>query len=274
VVEIEPLTPVVGGVVHGVDLGRALDDVTVKELRGALLDHGVLFFLQQDMTDDDQLRLAEAFGPVMTPLLDSSGNRTPGVTVADQAKGGGVGTDRWHCDTTFVAEPPLGAILRAVQLPAVGGDTLFASMYAAYDALSPAMREMLDGLTARHSPAFVNELLQGMPNIVHREGQDDSAIHPVIRVHPETGRKLLFVNSNWTVRIVELALAESRALLDFLYEHVKSPEFQCRFRWEPGSVAFWDNRAVQHFAVPDYIERRVMHRVLIAGDAPRGPARS
>jgi len=270
-VDIEPTTAVIGAEVRGVDLGRPLDEVTVKELRSALLDHAVLFFRDQEMTDADQVRMAEAFGPVMTPLIDAATAGPLGVTVLDQVAPKGFGTDRWHCDSTFAAEPPLGAILRAVELPPVGGDTLFAGMVAAYETLSPAVRDMLDGLTAVHSTAIVNELTRDLPNVVHREGADVSTTHPVVRVHPETGRKVLFVNGNFTTRIVELSSTESRVVLDMLFEHVRSPELQCRFHWEPGSVVFWDNRAVQHFAVPDYTERRVMHRVLIAGDAPVGP---
>ena len=265
------MTTVIGAEVLGVDLRDDLDDDLIAELRAALLVHLVLFFRDQDLTPADQLRFAERFGPVMTPLIDTASTEVPGVTVLDQVAPRGYGTDRWHCDSTFAECPPLGAVLRAVELPPVGGDTLWASMYAAYDTLSVPLRTMLDGLTAVHSTAIVNQLMRGLPNVVHREGDDDEFVHPVVRVHPETGRKLLFVNGNFTTRIVELTDAESRALLDLLFAHITSPEFHCRFRWTAGAVAFWDNRAVQHFAVPDYGERRVMHRTLIAGDRPVGP---
>jgi taurine dioxygenase len=247
---------------------------TVAWIRDALLEHLVLFFRDQDITPADQLAFAERFGPVMLPLIDTASTEAPGVTVLDQVAPKGHGTDRWHSDSTFAAEPPLGAILRAVELPGLGGDTCFASMYAAYEALSPALRDLLDGLTAVHSTAIVNELIKGLPGVVHREAPNERTVHPVVRVHPETGRRLLFVNGNFTTRIVELNDAESRALLELLFAHVTSPDFQCRFRWTPHAMAFWDNRAVQHFAVPDYSERRLMHRVMIAGDRPIGTTAS
>lgn len=263
--EVVPLTSAIGAEVRGVDL-RTVEDVS--DLRRALLDHLVLFFRDQELDDDDHVRFAERFGTVMPPIIDPA-TTGRGVMVLDQVAPVGRGTDRWHCDSTFAETPPLGAILRAVQVPPLGGDTLFASMYAAYETLSPPLQTLLDGLTAVHSTAIVNELMRGL-DVVHHGGADQSTVHPVVRVHPETGRKLLFVNGNFTTRIVELTLDESNALLGLLFEHVKSPTIQCRFTWTPGAVAFWDNRAVQHFAAPDYDERRVMHRVLLAGDRPRG----
>jgi taurine dioxygenase len=158
-------------------------------------------------------------------------------------------------------------------LPDVGGDTCFASMYAAFESLSPALQAFLRPLTCVHSMARDLARLKDMPNLNVRTADHGSieAVHPVVRVHPETGRALLNVNSSKTIRVVELEPAESDALLAFLFEHVKTPELQCRFHWEPHSVAFWDNRAVQHYAVADYTQRRAMSRVLIAGDAPKGP---
>jgi len=264
--EVVPLTSAIGAEVRGIDL-REVEDVT--ELRQALLDHLVLFFRDQHLDDESHLRLAERFGTVMAPIIDTAANGRPGVTVLDQVAPVGRGTDRWHCDSTFAESPPLGAILRAESLPPLGGDTLFASMYAAYESLSEPLRTMLDGLTAVHSTAIVNELMRGL-DVVHHGGTEQSTVHPVVRVHPETGRKLLFVNGNFTTRLVELSLDESNALLGLLFEHVKSPTIQCRFTWTPGAVAFWDNRAAQHFAAPDYDERRIMRRVLLAGDRPRG----
>lgn len=266
--EVVPLTSAIGAEVRGIDLREVAD---VAELRDALLEHLVLFFRDQQLDDEAHLHLAERFGTVMAPIIDPGSGGSPEVMVLDQVAPVGRGTDRWHCDSTFLEIPPLGAILRAVHLPSVGGDTLFASMYAAYETLSEPLRTMLDGLTAVHSTVIVNELMRGL-DVVHRGGAEQSAVHPVVRVHPETGRKLLFVNGNFTTRIVELTLDESDALLGLLFQHVKSPTIQCRFTWTPGAVAFWDNRAVQHFAAPDYAERRVMHRVLLAGDRPRGPS--
>jgi taurine dioxygenase len=265
--EVVPLTGPIGAELRDVDL-RKVDDDDIAAIRAALLRHLVVFFRDQELDDGSHLALAQRFGEVMVPLIDSASSGVEGVTVLDQVAPVGFGTDRWHADTTFSETPPMGAILRAVSLPPVGGDTLFASMYAAYETLSPPIRTMLDGLTAVHSTAIVNELMRGLA-VVHREGELHSTVHPVVRTHPETGRKALFVNGNFTTRIVELSLDESNAVLGMLFAHVKSPTIQCRFHWTEGAVAFWDNRSVQHFASPDYDERRVMHRVLLRG----GPVR-
>jgi taurine dioxygenase len=166
-------------------------------------------------------------------------------------------------------------MLHAIQLPSNGGDTCFASMYAAYDALSPDMQRFLEPLEAVHSTEIVTRGMRHLTNIVRRDAPgttESEAVHPVIRVHPETGRKLLFVCGNFTTRILGLTEAESDAVLAFLFAHIKLPQFQCRFRWQPNAVAFWDNRSTQHCAIPDYTERRLMHRTMIAGDAPFGPA--
>ena len=256
--DVRPLTSAVGAEIAGVDL-RDLDDATVAAIRAVWLDRGVVFFRDQSLTPKEQLALAERFGEVVPPPVDSGVEQPePGVLVLDQIAPVGGGTDRWHADSTFLPNPPMGAILHAVELPSVGGDTLFAGMAAAYESLSEPLRGMLEKLTAVHSSRTVDEIMG-----VERVPQ--WTVHPVVRMHPETGRKTLFVNGNWTTRIRELSLDESDHVLALLFEHVKSPIHQCRFSWTPGAVAFWDNRAVQHFASPDYDERRLMHRVLLAG---------
>jgi taurine dioxygenase len=261
-VEVTPLSQHCGAEVVGVDL-TDVDDATVAAIREVWLDRGVVFFRDQHLTDEAQVALAKRFGEVVVPIIDSGiVPEVPGVLVLDQVAPVGQGTDRWHSDSTFMERPPMGAILRAEQLPAVGGDTLFAHMGAALDFLSEPIRTMLDGLTAVHSTRIVYEIMRS-------DEPNQSFVHPVIRTHPETGRRTLFVNGNFTTRLVELGLDESDAVLAMLCEHVKSPMFQCRFHWTEGAVAFWDNRAVQHFASPDYTERRRMHRVLLAGDRPR-----
>lgn len=267
--EVVPLTAAVGAEILGVDLNH-LADADVAAIRDAWLEHGVVFLRDQRLEPAAQVALAERFGEVVVPVIDSGvAAPVPGLLVLDQVAPVGGGTDRWHSDSTFLERPPLGAILHAVELPAIGGDTLFAGMAAAYDALSEPVRTMLDGLTAVHSTRIVNEIMRSRGlDVGHRGGTDQSCAHPVVRTHPETRRKTLFVNGNFTTRIVELSLEESDAILGMLREHVKSPTFQCRFRWSEGAVAFWDNRAVQHFASPDYQERRRMHRVLLAGDRP------
>jgi taurine dioxygenase len=203
-------------------------------------------------------------------VIDTQSTEVPGVTVLDQTDPRGQYTERWHTDSTFLEEPPWGAVLRAVQLPPVGGDTCWASMYAAYEQLSPPMRRFLDGLTAEHSTSILDAVLDKLPNVVRRERMPPVR-HPVVRVHPETGRKLLFVNANFTDRIVDLDEAESRTLLDFLFHHLGKPHFQVRYHWTPNAVALWDNRSTQHCAMPDYCERRLMYRCMMRGDRPVGP---
>jgi len=265
---IRPLTSCIGAEVSGVDLGADLDDGTVASLRQGLLDHLVLFFRDQDISPVEQLRFAERFAPVMLPLIDTAATDQPGVTVLDTASPKGQYTEYWHTDSTFLPAPPLGAVLRAVKLPSHGGDTCWASMYAAFDALSPAMQRFLEGLTAVHSMEILDAAMNALGGVVRRDGNIEPSTHPVVRVHPETGRKLLFVNRNFTTRIVELSPAESRTLLDALFAHINTPGFHVRFRWETNSVAFWDNRSTQHCAIPDYNERRVMNRCMMQGDRP------
>jgi len=193
--------------------------------------------------------------------------------VLDQVHPQGEGADEWHSDNTFLAEPPMGSILRAVQLPAVGGDTCFASMYAAYEGLSPAMRDFVDGLRAVHD--ITNPLKKAIRDghstldLAEMQHKCPPVEHNVVVTHPETGRRALFVNRNSTTHIVGLSDREQEVMLPFLFDHARSPEYQCRFHWEPGSIAFWDNRSVQHYAVADYHERRIMHRATIAGPVAR-----
>ena len=270
---VAPLTPVIGAEISGVDLREPLSDDDVAAIRQAWLDHLVLFFRDQHIDDDQQLAFALRFGPMHVSPLQTVHQDAPEIVVLDQIHPVGEGADEWHSDNTFLTDPPMGSILRAVQLPDLGGDTCFASMYAAYEALSPPMREMLDGLRAvhditrplqkairdGHSTLDLAETQQKCPPVEHR----------VAVTHPETGRKALFVNRNSTTHLVGVSERENDLLLPFLLDHVRSPEFQCRFHWEPGSIAMWDNRSVQHYAVADYTERRVMRRVTIAGPPAR-----
>jgi taurine dioxygenase len=268
---VSPLTPTIGAEVAGVDLEADLDGGTIAWLRQALLDHLVLFFRDQHLTPDGHLRLARAFGEIELPAFRTAEMERPEILVLDTDAPKGQGTDRWHADASQREAPPMGSILRAVQLPDSGGDTCFASMYAAYDSLSPSMQAFVDGLTAVNTDAMIAAWTAERTGVtVDRVTGAAESVHPVVRVHPETGRKLLNVNGNWTSRIVELSEAESRTLLDVLFAAVQSPDVQCRFRWTPDAVAFWDNRAVQHYAVADYTQRRVMQRVTIAGDRPIG----
>ena len=269
--EIEPLTPVIGAEIHGVELA-ALDDDRFADVEAALLAHQVLFFRDQAMELDQHKALGLRFGPLhVHPSAPPGAPGYPEVLkVHADANTKRTAGDKWHSDVSCDAEPPMLSILRLHTLPeSGGGDTLFSSMYAAYDALSPAMQEYLRGLRAEHD---------GGPNYRDRNrriGYDDSereyprAEHPVIRTHPRTGRKALFVNSVFTTRLCDVPQDEGDAVLAFLYAHVAKPQFQCRFRWQPGSVAMWDNRCVQHHAMWDYYpEVRSGYRVTVAGDRP------
>lgn len=268
-IRIRPLTPTIGAEVEGVDLGD-VDDAAFSEVSHALAEHLVLFFRDQEISVEDHKAFGRRFGELDIHPNDPGLDGHPEVMVihADETSKRVAG-EMWHSDVSCRAEPPMGSILRMFEVPETGGDTLFASMYAAYDALSDRMKEHLDGLTALHDggPYYraVNRII----------GRDDggrvypTAEHPVIRTHPVTGRRCLFVNSMFTTRIAGLPRGESDALLGFLFDHVKNPLFQCRFRWEPHSVAFWDNRCTQHFAVWDYFPSvRSGYRVTVCGDAP------
>ena len=270
--EIHPLTPALGAEIRGVDLREPLDAATRGALERALHDHLVLFFREQKLEPEQQLAFARQFGEIGVPPFAPKYGERPELIVLDQVSPKGEGADAWHSDNTFMSEPPLGSILRAVVLPPLGGDTCFASMYAAYEALSEPIRRLVDGLRAVHDIA--KPLAKGIAaghvqaDLAELSRRWPPVEHPVARTHPVTGRKALFVNANSTTHLVGLSQRENDVLLPFLIDHVRSPEFQCRFRWEPDSIAFWDNRSTQHFAVPDYTERRVMHRVTLAGDKP------
>jgi taurine dioxygenase len=270
--KVTPITGVIGAEVVGVDLRAPLDPSTVADLRAALDRHLVLFFRDQDITPAQHLDFARRFGTISVAPFGPKHPDYGEMTVLDQITPKGEGSDNWHTDNTFMLRPPLGSVLRAIQLPSVGGDTCFANMYAAYEALSPTLRSMLDPLRATHD---VSRMLrkaiangQAKEDIDQMQERWPPVTHPVIRTNPESGRKSLFINSQWAVFIEGLTERENAILLPFLSDHVRSPEFQCRFHWEPNSIAFWDNRWVQHYGVADYTERRVMQRVTIEGERP------
>ena len=269
--EIEPLTPTIGAVVLGVDLSVEPDEQTVAAIRRALLDHLVIFFRDQDLDDERHLAFALRFGSLSVPPLATAYQDTPAVTVLDQVNPKGEGADQWHSDNSFMAHPPLGSMLRCVQLPpSGGGDTCFSSAYAAYESLPQPLRDLVDGLEAVHdiTKPLQKAIRDGHTTLDLAETQKrwPPVTHPVVIVHPETGRRALYVNRNSTTHIVGLTERQNEALLPLLCDQFRSPDLQCRFRWEPGSVAFWDNRSVQHYAVADYTERRVMRRVTIDFD--------
>ena len=271
-IEIHAVTPAIGAEIRGVDLSKPLSNETVDAVRDALHAHLVLFFRNQKLTESDHIAFAGHFGPIQVPPLKTKYHDNPEINVLDQVSPRGDGADNWHADHTYTKQPALGSILRAVKVPRYGGDTMFASMYAAYDALSTPMKQMLDSLTAEHD--ITGSASRGIraghvtETLAEIQRRLPPVSHPVIRTHPVTKKKLIFVNGNSTTRIRELPELESEAVLRFLFEHVRTPEFQVRFQWDERSVAFLDNRCAQHYAVPDYDERRVLHRVTIAGDEP------
>jgi len=268
--EIVRTNPVLGAEVRGIDLGQLLTDDDIRRLRQALLDHLVLFFHDQTLGLEQHKDLGRRFGTLHVHPRAPSPEGHPELLVihADETSKRVAGQG-WHTDVSCDASPPMASILHLSQVPADGGgDTLFANMYAAFDALSAPMQGFLRGLTARHESAHVYRG-KYYDNAAGARDERPSSDHPVVRTHPETGRQALFVNSGFTTRINGLGRDESRALLDFLFRHIDRHELHCRFRWRPGSIAFWDNRCTQHLAVFDYWPQ-VRHgvRVTIEGDAP------
>ena len=272
-IEVHPVTTTIGATIMGVDLRESLAKSAKDTIERALVEHGVVFFRDQDTNPDQLVAFAENFGSISMPPMAPAGSPRPEVMILDQIAPRGEGADNWHSDNTFMSEPPMGSILKAVQLPKVGGDTCFANAAAAYEALSDSMRRFVDGLRAVHdiTKPMTRAIAAGIfdaAKLAKQQEQWPPVEHPVVRTHPVTGRKALYVNGNSTVRLVGLSERENDLLLPFLNDHIRSPEFQCRFRWDTGSIAFWDNRTVQHFAVADYSERRIMHRVTLTGDKP------
>jgi taurine dioxygenase len=267
-IQVEKLTPLIGAEVRGVDLSLPLDERTFKEIHEALIDNQVIFFRDQHLTVEQHTAFGRLFGDlVVHPAAPALVDGHPEILVihADE-RSKHVAGEEWHTDVSCDPTPPMGSILYMHELPPVGGDTLFASMYAAYDALSEPMKRLLEPLTAMHEGEHVYRGRYGMDETgkVYPKAE-----HPVVRTHPVSGRKALYVNRGFTTRIVQLKRHESDAVLQLLYRHIETPEFQCRFRWRVNSVAFWDNRCVQHHAMWDYYpQRRHGHRVTIKGDRP------
>lgn len=275
-IEVRPLTGALGAEVHGPDLSGDLADATVASIRQALLDHCVIFFRDQRFDAVQHKALARRFGEIFIhPNYKGTGPDPEIVDIRREPGDLRIVGEEWHTDTTMVAEPPMGAILYAIEVPSYGGDTLFANQYLAYDALSDGMKRMLESLRAVHSDRKVAGPQAGLNAYRATKVREDAAwretvsVHPVVRTHPETGRKLLFVNHSYTIRFDGMTEAESAPLLGYLLDHGHRPEFTCRFRWAAGSVAFWDNRCVKHLAVHDAGRfRRIMRRVQVAGDKP------
>jgi taurine dioxygenase len=268
--QFEPLSPTIGAEVSGVDLRERLSDETIARLRQGLLEHKVLFFREQHITTEQHLEFGRRFGELEIHPVTPLDQQHPEVLRIrhDENRRGTENT--WHSDVTWRPEPSLGSILRARQVPRVGGDTLFADMHAAYDGLRESVRDEIDGLSAIH------DFTRVFGRFVSDEQRQDmmrrhpSVEHPVVRTHPETGRKGIYVNAAFTVAIKGVSDSDSNRLLRLLYRQASIPEYQCRFRWRDDSIAFWDNRSTQHYAVSDYFPQvRTMERVTIVGDKPR-----
>jgi taurine dioxygenase len=278
-IEVHRLGGTIGAEISGVDLSRELDDETVAEIRRIWLDHLVIFFRNQDLPPAQFLAVARRFGEVIEyPFVKGIEGFPEIIQIQklehEKVNFGGI----WHSDTSYLETPPMATMLIARETPAIGGDTMFANQYLAYETLSDGMKKLLDGMIGINTSAKAD--ITGT-----REDRDRGRIrdagktdaqkdyvgeHPVVRTHPETGRKALYVNVAHTLRFKDMTVAESTPILDYLFRHQSKPEFTCRFRWEPGSIAFWDNRCTHHNPVNDYHGyRRVMHRITLKGDRPR-----
>jgi taurine dioxygenase len=274
--DIRPLSGALGAEIHGVDLGANPDDATIAAVRQVLLEHGVIFFRDQRFDSEQHKALARRFGDIFIHPNFYGTQPDPEIVEIRREPGDTrIVGEEWHTDTTMMPAPPMGAILYAIEVPPYGGDTLFANQYLAYETLSDGMKRMLGGLRAVHSDRKVAGPRAGVNQGRSTRARDDDAwretvsVHPVVRTHPETGRKLLYVNASYTVGFEDMTEEESAPLLAFLLAHGHRPEFTCRFRWAPGSVAFWDNRCTKHLAIHDAGPfRRVMRRVQVAGDKP------
>ncbi|SHG72716.1 TauD/TfdA dioxygenase family protein [Streptoalloteichus hindustanus] len=275
----EPLTVAIGARAHDVDLSQPLTPALVAEIRAALLEHKVLVFPNQNLTPDSHVAFGRSLGELTAshPVVPGMDDQHPEIYVLDSTDGGKAPV--WHTDVTFMKRPPLGSVLRAVSLPTVGGDTCWTDLEAAYLTLSEPLRRLADQLQAVHDGR--KDFQEYLDNRLGGEGNTwdgdrirtlDPVVHPVVRVHPETGRKSLFVNPGFTTTILGLSEVESRALLDIFFVAIGRPEHSVRHRWTQGDVVVWDNRSTAHYAVDDYGHfQRVMHRITIRGDEPFGP---
>lgn len=273
-ISVRPIAGALGAEISGIDLTTTLDDDAVAEIRRAWLEHLVVFFRDQGIGLDEFLAFARRIGdPVEYPFVKGIDGYPEIIEVSklpdETVNFGGI----WHSDTVYLERPPMATMLVAREVPPQGGDTMWANMYAAYDALSPGLRRVLDGLRAVNSSALadVSKTREDrMRDAGTQEDREYVSEHPVVRTHPETGRKALYVNVAHTARFVDMTEEESRPLLQYLFEHSVRPEFTCRFRWQVGSLALWDNRCAMHNPINDYHgHKRRMHRITLAGDTPR-----
>ena len=272
-IDVRPKSGSVGAEIFGVDLNKEISKEQFLEIRRAFGEFGVIFFRDQYLTPEEEIEFAEKWGIININRFFTNVDGYPKIAMvlkeANQKQNIG---GAWHTDHTYDTEPAMGSILFAHEVPKKGGDTMFASMYSAYENLSEGLKKTLSGMQARHSSRHVFGKARASRNddtvgrIRNSETANQDALHPVIIKHPETGRKALYVNPTFTLGFDGWTDVESKPLLEYLYEHATKPEFTCRFKWEKGSIAFWDNRSTWHLAINDYHgERRLMHRITIEG---------
>ena len=274
-IEVSPLSPALGGIISGVDIAAGISDEQFAEIRQAFIDYSVIFLRDQQITPDQHIEFARRWGKINVNRFFQAVDSHPIIAEVrkEAEQKANIGAE-WHTDHSYDEIPAMGSILYAREVPTVGGDTLFASMYAAYDALSDGLKQMLSSMNAEHSSRHVfGEIAysdRDLDDLGSRLGNTDAAtqdsIHPVIIKHPLSGRPALYVNGDFTVKFENWTQEESQPLLDYLYGHARQNEFTCRFHWQKGSMAIWDNRATHHCALNDYHgERRLMHRITIDG---------
>lgn len=273
---VRPLASALGAEITGLDLSRPLDAAAFAKVKQAFLDHLVVFFPGQALAPEHLVRFARRFGPIgIYPFAEPLAGHPEVIAVVKEPEQTTNFGGTWHSDTAYLETPPLGTLLYAKEVPPLGGDTLFANMYLAYETLSDGLRSLLEEMTAVNSAAKNQDALRGDhlksgAMSARTDKMDLVAEHPVVRRHPETGRPALYVNRAHTLAFSGMTEAESAPLLEFLFGHAVKEEFTCRYRWQAGSLALWDNRCALHYPLNDYAgQRRVMHRVTIQGDRPR-----
>jgi taurine dioxygenase len=271
--DVEPIGPTIGAEIHGLDLARPLDAAVHAAFEAALIEHKIVYLRDQQLTTAQHVALGRRFGELEVHPFRPEGE-FPEIMVLDNHKDNPVlSTDVWHSDTTFRERPTKYSILRCLEIPAQGGDTLWADMAAAYDGLSETLKAMIDGLEAVHDfrnfRALFTSSEEDQKKLRRMEELHPNPTHPVVRTHPVTGRRILYVNPQFTIAIKGMKDGESRALLDLLFEQAHVPEYQFRLRWKPGTIVMWDNPSTQHYAANDYYpNRRHMERVAVIGDKP------
>ncbi len=274
--QIKPISGAIGAEVAGIDITRPLSNEAFSALNQALLDHLIIVIRDQALDDDALMGLGRHFSDlVIHPFLKSNTEHPQVVAILREPGDKAIVGEDWHADTTHIETPPMGAVLHAIEIPPVGGDTLFANQYLAYESLSDGMKKMLEGLKAVHDDTRVAGPNSNKNKTRANKVRDDAdwkptqSVHPVVRTHPETARKCLFVNRSYSHRFENMTREESAPLMKVLLEHGNRPEFTCRVRWEPRTTVIWDNRCMKHIAVNDVKDhRRVMRRVQMTGDKP------